>query len=597
MLSIEIQIVNILEEKLLSIRSSSETDLYEKLGRNELIKQIQQFIQINQPIELLLPAFPCKSPNLNKVSGKLPDAGEIYALEYLNNICREISCLYEPGCHLRIWSDGRVFGDLIGVSSEDIANYECLLKYYSMTMTHIDWDSMNNYIDTRNGENLVVKYGSKDFSFDEWMSKSEDNRQQFSQLRKFMENDAKLLPENKSLSRRQMKEKMSLVAEEMIRRNDALTNILKQHYPNHIRLSIHQHVNDGTKLTIRLFNNSFDQSCMLRTPWHNVLVINIDGSFSLMPKKKLDLKNEHIPIIFNEQVWCFVQIPKSEHANRLVATLKISILSRKSPRFGLSIDLNNDIDVSQLDTDWMKMLMQQFGLIVLRQPQTSLDQQHYSQFCEQFGLPVMWKFGSLLEIKPCLEPESGHASRELLPLHFDLSYPPPYLQKSGLYNDYVPQHLMLYCVQAPHVDHGGKTTFVNGRLLLESIDEKELLKWQSMNITSSTRKSYFGGQSHTYPLIMSHPKTNEHILRFLSRSTTVYQPIESHCTIDGIEMDSTEFDVFNNLMHKKLSDPTWYYEHTWNNNDLVIAENHLLLHGRTAINQESDRELWRVQVY
>jgi len=39
---------------------------------------------------------------------------------------------------------------------------------------------------------------------------------------------------------------------------------------------------------------------MLRTPWHNVLVINTDGSFNLMPRKKFNFKNEHIPIIFKD---------------------------------------------------------------------------------------------------------------------------------------------------------------------------------------------------------------------------------------------------------------------------------------------------------
>ena len=31
--------------------------------------------------------------------------------------------------------------------------------------------------------------------------------------------------------------------------------------------------------------------------------------------------------------------------------------------------------------------------------------------------------------------------------------------------------------------------------------------------------------------------------------------------------------------------------------DLVIVENHLLSHSHTAINQESERELWKIQVY
>src|ERR1700722_19065386 len=157
---LELKIVDILENKLLSIRSASQGDLYDECGRDELLKKVQAFTQENRPIQLLLPAFPAKSSNLGKVCGKLPDGGELYALEYLNGICREISLLYEHGCEIVIWSDGRVFCDMVDVCEEDMATYERLLKYYSSTMTHIRWDNMNNYIKTGNGNSLVNKYGT-----------------------------------------------------------------------------------------------------------------------------------------------------------------------------------------------------------------------------------------------------------------------------------------------------------------------------------------------------------------------------------------------------------------------------------------------------
>ena len=343
-------------------------------------------------------------------------------------------------------------------------------------MTHIQWDSMNNYVNTRNGETLVEKYGTPTFSFEQWLVKSKNNQEQFVHLRKFMETDLGKTDANKSLSRRQLKIQMGLTAEQMIIRNDALTNILKIHYPNHIRLSIHQHPNDGEKFTICFFKDS--QQTRLRTPWHNILLIDLQGNFNLTPFKKLNLQSEHLPIMFKDQIWCFVQLPQDSPVS-LASTIKLSLLG-DSPRFGLSIDLIKKVDVSQLDVDWMKMLLQKFGLVVLRRCQNSLDKDNYSQFCEQFGPPVMWNFGSLLALKPISTPESGHVSRESMPLHFDLCYPPKYLRKTGLYNDYVPQHLMLYCVKAPLQHGGGKTSFVNGRLLLESIEEKglgQLVAW------------------------------------------------------------------------------------------------------------------------
>ncbi|CAF0923176.1 unnamed protein product, partial [Rotaria sordida] len=342
MSSLELKIVNIFEKKLLSIRSISQGDLYEKCGRDELLKKIQAFTQENQPIKLLLPAFPFKSPNMEKVCGKLPDAGELYALEYLNRICEEINFLYEYGCDLVIWSDGRVFNDLIGVSDSDMFTYVSRLKYYSMTMTHIQWDSMDNYTGVGNGESLVKKYGTSTFDFDQWLLKSENNPEQFIHLRKFMENDLGNNTENNNLSRRQLKTQMSLIAKQMIIRNEALTNLLKKHYPNHIRLSIHQHPNDGEKFTIRFFMDATmvqsNNHCVLRTPWHNVLVINVEGNVNLMPYRKLNLECEHVPILLKSQIWTFVQLPRDSLVS-LAFTLKLSLLD-DSPHFGLSIDLS-----------------------------------------------------------------------------------------------------------------------------------------------------------------------------------------------------------------------------------------------------------------
>ncbi|CAF4185513.1 unnamed protein product [Adineta steineri] len=355
-----------------------------------------------------------------------------------------------------------------------------------------------------------------------------------------------------------------------------------------------------TSILIRVFyvirgDTTLYYTCALRTPWHNVLVFSVDGRQSLIPLTKLKLQSEYIPLMFQDQLWCFFQLPPSS-STLLGPILKLSVLG-KSPKFGISIDLDKKIDVSQLDIAWMKMLLNRFGVVVIRQCKTSLNKENYSYFCEQFGPPVIWNFGSLLVLKPVVTPESGHASRESMPLHFDLCYPPDYLVKTGLYNDYVPQYFMLYCVKAPPECGGGKTNFVNGRLLLESIEDTEILRWKTMNIASSTPKSYFGGKSFTYPMIMSHPKTNENVLRYLETSDTTYQPVENTCSTDNDINDVETFDEFNKKMKEKMRDQKWYMEYTWHDDDIVIVENHILLHGRTAISEESERELWRIQIY
>lgn len=78
----------------------------------------------NRPIQFVLPAFPAKSPNRNKVLGHLPDLAEELAITFLDQLCADLAEVHPPGVRLTICSDGRVFGDLIGVPDEAITAYQ-----------------------------------------------------------------------------------------------------------------------------------------------------------------------------------------------------------------------------------------------------------------------------------------------------------------------------------------------------------------------------------------------------------------------------------------------------------------------------------------
>ena len=468
MSSVQFEIVEILEKKLLSIRPESQGDLYYQCGRTELVKQVQACLEERRPIQFLLPAFPCKSPNQEKVAGTLPDAAEFYALDYLNRICREIDAIHEYGCEFVIWNDGRVFGDLVGASNEEISTYEDVLQCFSSSMIHLQWDNMTNYVE--NGDLLIEKYGSSSFDFQQWLHKSENNHQQFIHLRKFMETDSGKRHNRKNLSRRQLQNQMSAVAEQMIKRNEALANLLKSNYPKHIRLSIHQHVNNGEKFTIGLFRENTGQAdtqSFLRTPWHNVLVITLDGHKTLLPHKKVHLQSDYLPIMYKDQIWCYVQLPSPS----LPSTLKLSLLS-DSLRCGLSVDLAGQISPAELDVSWMKMLLQIFGVVVFRQCPDSVHEQVFSQRLD----------ASVIH-------------------HHDAQYS------------------MLYCRETSGQHAEIKTIFVNERLLRETIGEEDLDQ-RPMEKSSSTDIDHL------------HRDIFEHIYQKLERSKS--RMIHPTCRIEHI---------------------------------------------------------------
>lgn len=75
---------------------------------------IYRAVKNNEPVRLVLPAFPFKSPNNSfKVLGTLPDKAEDIALAHLNGICAAIKDSYPPGATLTIVSDGLVYNGML----------------------------------------------------------------------------------------------------------------------------------------------------------------------------------------------------------------------------------------------------------------------------------------------------------------------------------------------------------------------------------------------------------------------------------------------------------------------------------------------------
>ncbi|POM65128.1 Hypothetical protein PHPALM_19209, partial [Phytophthora palmivora] len=105
------------------------TDVFESKGKHFLETTIGGFVDRNEPITIVLPGFPTKTPNHGgKVLGPLPDRAEELALARLEKFCTSIEEVYPVGCNVTIFSDGRVFGDLVGATVENIRVYKNGLK-------------------------------------------------------------------------------------------------------------------------------------------------------------------------------------------------------------------------------------------------------------------------------------------------------------------------------------------------------------------------------------------------------------------------------------------------------------------------------------
>jgi pyoverdine/dityrosine biosynthesis protein Dit1 len=121
------------------LRYEGHNDQWMACGRAYFAERVRHFILRNIPVQLCLPAFPCKSSNIDKVTGTNPDRGEELALERLHGFIEAIERVYAPGAKLWIISDGHVFSDCIGVDDAAVDEYGAKLK------------EMNHVVGTRRG--------------------------------------------------------------------------------------------------------------------------------------------------------------------------------------------------------------------------------------------------------------------------------------------------------------------------------------------------------------------------------------------------------------------------------------------------------------
>jgi len=114
------KIMNILER----YGQHSDTPGSSWMGKTNFVSVVEKHIEAGEPVRMVIPAFPFKSPNRkDKALGCLPDFGEELALAHLNGLCESICEIYENGAELTIASDGLVYNDLLGVDDEDVWNY------------------------------------------------------------------------------------------------------------------------------------------------------------------------------------------------------------------------------------------------------------------------------------------------------------------------------------------------------------------------------------------------------------------------------------------------------------------------------------------
>lgn len=244
------------------------------------LPKITLAVQENKPVTFVLPAFPGKSPNPEKVLSHLPDHAERLSLNFLANVCQEVKKYYSAGIKIILCSDGRVFSDVVGMKESHVTAYQVELNRFieEMSLSDISIFNLDDFYETRSfiqmRDELMKSYGdSLDFlkhkisngAKHSATSDEQEANRMYCGITRFLFEDA--IHSGQIKSRSIIQEESRFKAYEVIRRSNAWSNLIAEQFPHAVRLSIHPQSCGSKKIGILLIGN---ESWM--TPWHGVAV-------------------------------------------------------------------------------------------------------------------------------------------------------------------------------------------------------------------------------------------------------------------------------------------------------------------------------------
>lgn len=268
-------------EKFMAIRrhqenhktcKNSECEECQKTYLPKILTAVENF----SPVSFVLPAFPGKSPNPEKVLGALPDYAEWMALKLLGKICQEVKDFYPPGIKIIICSDGRVFSDVVGMNENDVTAYHRELNQFikELGLTDISMFNLDDHYDGNDfvlmRETLMRKYGKGLDFLKEKTRNNVEARLMYCGITRFMYEDS--MHKGQTKSRAQVQKESRVKAYQVIQRSNAWSDFIADFFPEAIRLSIHPQACGSEKLGIRFLGNE-----TWITPWHGVAVETNEG--------------------------------------------------------------------------------------------------------------------------------------------------------------------------------------------------------------------------------------------------------------------------------------------------------------------------------
>jgi alpha-ketoglutarate-dependent taurine dioxygenase len=240
--------------------------------------------------------------------------------------------------------------------------------------------------------------------------------------------------------------------------------------------------------------------------------------------------------------------------------------------------------IESLPPGWFKDQVREHRLLLLRGFAPFPTAESLSEYCTTWGPLMQWSFGSVLELVEHASPTDQVFDCNCVPFHWD-----------GMYAKQLPAYQFFHCINAIDAADGGRTIFCDSSRVWADVDPETRARWQNISVTYTLpAKAHYGGQL-TAPLVCAHPGDGPTVLRFNEPSPAGAPLLNPpSLSFDGLSPDAV--DAFIEELRALLYSPRYMYAHAWQTGDTVVADNYVLLHGRTAFTSRAPRHIRRVQI-
>ncbi|OGE57323.1 hypothetical protein PENARI_c002G09864 [Penicillium arizonense] len=584
-------------------------------GFDSFVPIVLAQIKKQEPIRMILPAFPFKSPNArDKVLGNMPDFGEELALSHLNGLCQNIADVYEPGAHVHISSDGLVYNDILGVPDETVWDYgETLRKMAAeKELHHVKFIRLFELLEhpwfpTSTSEDakafylahasclrreLMYAFGDPTFDADVAIKTDNDTCLTYRGYIKFLTKDLAHQDESKFASKRARQTQIAKTARQMIIRGKMFAAAIKANRKDYVRLSIHESAGEK-KLSVSLVPQL--RGALGYTPWHASVAVGLDGSYRTVHAE--DVRDTHDVVYKNGQPYYFRE--KSQLFDWTADGLSVKF-EHLYP-CGLVIrpadidNVNAPPSIRSIPMQKVRQLSNNMSPIILRGFAETLEEEYYVQKASELGTILPWSFGIIQKVRDDGRSDkmgNNVTSNEAMPMHFDGMFKfeeitdPETGEKKKIQR---PPGYQFFTCPATAPKGNGYTLFTSSRLFFRYLP----LPWSAERLENITwamdNNGFWDAKLKNLKLIVKHPVSGLPCLRW-------HQPWDetktrfSTCDVTIENDDNSLVQVVDRVTY----DYRVCLRFGWEKGDLLVSDNTAMLHTRTGYISNCDRELWRI---